>query len=501
PDLTTLPAADARTHSQADGAARAGAWATAHREATIIAAALVVFGWLLWTISPPPNIRPPLPVDLAFDSFVPLRRAMLAQAANSAPILIGIGAAGLTVLWALALRGRRIKPAISASIALGCVLLALQAQVYVMRQQQNAGVALYLFAGAVFGVWLLANRKTPNLETPPGLSRRAELILLTLVLAVTVFGRIYDLKRTPYGIDGDESKWTVEVVSVMVDGRDELGSEYHRRYLPMSFWMQAPFHWIVGPGLTSARLEVAIFSVIASFVFYRLVRELCDAPTALVATLLLAVSLPDLTASRVGNVESHVKLWAILPFYGLAVALRTRAPRHFLLTGFALAGAMLTYETLMPIVAATLTLALAAALRERREWKTWLRRLAMLATPPAVVAFVTIDYLLGRMQYYRDYRSQAEIYSFGEQLLRGIQGLLGSFSDRPTLDWLYYRDGPIINGLLAPLLALGLVYAIVHVRRRGSAIALTWLAWVFIPAPIILHSPLPRILYPGVPVL
>jgi len=140
PDLTTLPPADARTHSQADGAARAGAWATAHRDAAIIAAALVVFEWLLWIISPPPDIRPPLPDDLAFDSFVPLRQAMLAQAADSAPILVGIGAAGLTVLWALALRGRRLRQAASASLVIGCALTALQAQVLVMRGERESAV-------------------------------------------------------------------------------------------------------------------------------------------------------------------------------------------------------------------------------------------------------------------------------------------------------------------------------------------------------------------------
>ena len=493
--------------------------------ALTIAAALIAFGLLLWSISPLPDIRPPRSVNLPFNSLIEPRQFMLAQAGNSAPILIAGGTLALAAVWGLALRGRRLRQAASASIAIVCALTALQAQTLIMRGEREPGVLLYVLAGAAFGAWALANRQArADQEVQPqaasfdyaakrlplrsgclrgrlSLSHRTEIVLLTLVLAVTVFGRIYDLKRLPYGIDGDESKWTIEVVSVMVDGHDALASEYHRRYLPMSFWMQAPFQWIMGAGLTPGRVEVAVFSVIASFVFYRLARELFDMPAALVATLLLAVSLPDLTASRAGNVESHVKLWAILPFYGLAVALRTRRLHHFLLTGCAVAGAMLTYETLMPTVAATLTLVLAAALRERREWKTWLRRLAMLATPPAVVAFVTIDYLLGRLQYYQGFRSQAEVYSFGEQLQRGIQGLLQPFFATPTFDALYHREGPIINGLLAPLLVLGIVYAIVHARQKGSAFVLTWLACAFIPIPIILHTPLPRVLYPGVPVL
>jgi 4-amino-4-deoxy-L-arabinose transferase-like glycosyltransferase len=460
---------------------------------------LIGFGLFLWIVSPSPGTRPP--DDRAFDVLLPLRRAMLTQAANSGLILAGLAVVGLAIIWTLALRGRRIQHAVSVSIVAVCGLLALQAQVYLMRQRHAAGMALYLFVGAAFFAWLRASPPSPDPVSTGGLSRRTERAVLALILAVALFGRVYDLKRLPYGIDGDESKWTIEVVSTMVDGRDALSSEYHRRYLPMSFWMEAPFQWIIGPGLTPGRIEVAVFSVVASFVFYRLARELTNAPTALVATLLLAVSLPDLTASRAANVESHTKLWAVLPLYGLAVALRTRRRRHFLLTGLALAGAMLTYETLMPIVGATLTLALVAAVRERRAWRAWLPRLAALATAPAAVAVVTIDYLLGRMQYYQGFRSQAEAFAPGEQLLHGIEGVLRPFYTAPMSDALYHRAGPLINGLLVPLLVLGGVYVVARRRERGHAFALTWLAWAFIPIPIVLHSPLPRILYPGVPVL
>ena len=107
----------------------------------------------------------------------------------------------------------------------------------------------------------------------------------------------------------------------------------------MSFWMETPFQWALGPGLLPGRIEVISFSILASFIFYLLVRELFDVPTALVAALLLAVALPDLSASRTAAVETHLKIWAILPMFGLAVALRTRRPWHFFLTGLALAAA------------------------------------------------------------------------------------------------------------------------------------------------------------------
>jgi hypothetical protein len=492
-------------------AMKARGWAIAHRPALVIAAVLIFFGLVLWQISPPAGIRPPLPTDLPFDTFVGLRQFVLAQAGNSIPILASMGAAIIVLIWLIALPKGRVRQAISATIVVACALIALQAQVDLMSGRQAEGTALYLVAAAIFFTWCIVSRSTSQPPNGPAsqrigyptnsVSRRVELILLTVVLGVSVFARIYELKRMPYGVDGDESKWTIEVVSTVVDGRDILSSEYHRRQLPMSFLMEAPFQWIMGAGLTPGRVGAAVYSIVASFVFYLLVRRLYDPPIALVATLLLAVSLPDITASRAGNVESYVRLWTALPLLGLAVALDTRELKHFLLTGVAVAGAMITYETLMPTVAATLTLALAAALREWRDWRMWLRRLAAMATAPAAVAIVTIDYLLGRIQYYQGYRSAAESYPLDEQLLRGVQGLLQPFYYGPLNDALFNRQGPYINGLLVPLLVLGIVYTIAHARRRGNAIALTWLAWAFIPIPIILHTPLPRILYPGVPVL
>lgn len=473
----------------------------ASSQGLLVTLALTGFGLLLWSISPQPDIRPPLSSELPFHQLLDLRQYLLIQATNSSLILIYLGIILLSSIWLIAPLKGHTQQALSASLAIVSLLLALQAQALVMRGEHETGALFYVVAGELFIVWILSNSSHTAPISSTGLSRRTELVLLSLVLAVTIFARIYDLKRMPYGIDGDESKWTVEVVAEMVDGEFTSSSEYHRRYLPVSFWMETPFQWVMGAGLTPGRVEVAIFSIIASFIFYRLVRELYDAPTALVATLLLAVSLPDITASRAGNVESHVKLWAMLPLFGLAVALRTRELRHFLWTGVALAGAMLTYETLMPAVATTLLLAFGTALRELRDWRYWVRRLAALLTAPAAVSIIAVDYLIGRMQYYTTFRNQADVFTFGEQIQRGFQGLLQLFHGRGLSDALYRRDGPIINGILVPLLVLGIIYALAKVRRRGNTFSLSWLFIAFIPVPVFLHTPLPRVLYPGIAVL
>jgi hypothetical protein len=148
-----------------------------------------------------------------------------------------------------------------------------------------------------------------------------------------------------------------------------------------------------------------------------------------------------------------------------------------------------------------IVLALVAAWRERTAWRVWLRHIAALLTAPAAVAIVNIDYLLGRLPYYLLFRRQAEQLTFGEQIARALDGLIHPFTSRPLFDALYQREGPLINGLLVPLLVLGIIYALAHMRRRGNAFTLAWLLIAFVPIPLVLHSPLPRVLYPGMPVL
>ena len=108
----------------------------------------------------------------------------------------------------------------------------------------------------------------------------------------------------------------------MEDHEFRYSTDYHLSSVPVSFYMQAPFHHLFGPGLLSARLTVATFSVLGSLAFYWLARELFGVPVALLATFLLSVSIFDISASRLANVESHVKLWPLLALALLPATIR-----------------------------------------------------------------------------------------------------------------------------------------------------------------------------------
>jgi hypothetical protein len=516
PIVSSLPTEPIKTAAQTE----APRWKPNRLQVAVMVVGLLFFGLFLWFASPPADPFPPRSESLPFDALYPLRLAMLGWADNATNILIGLGSGALIIVGLMGLLRRRWRAALSAAIVIVCALAALQAQVWLMTDHLGPGTALYLMAGVLFLGWAFFTRRVrraginqSDSEKSKGLAPRLELALLLIILIVTIFGRVYDIKRVPYGVDGDESIWTIEVVASKIDNQSALSSDYHYRNVPMSYWMETPFQWLLGPGLTSGRIEVVFFSIVASFVFYLLVRELFDAPTALIATLLLAVALPDLLASRTATVEAHAKLWAVLPLLALAVALRTKRPLHFFLAGAATAGTMLTYEPLLPVVAATAMLAFLAALKDlvsllRRQgrrgwaaWQAWWPRLGAIAALPIAAAFVTIPYLISRGQYYEGFSSVADSLPLIDRLLFGARGMLSTFYLSPPHDLVFSRDGPYINGLLVPLLFLGVLYALVHIRHKGSAFTLAWLAWVFIPTPVVLHTPLPRVFYPGLPAL
>lgn len=359
---------------------------------------------------------------------------------------------------------------------------------------------LLLGIGFVLWAWRAGDRWEGGPLAPVRWGWRQELPLVLLVLAVAAFTRLYRIGDIPYGIEGDEAKWTVEAATLAVDGQKVLDAEYHSFWLPVSFVLQASFHHLLGPGIRAARIEVACFSLLATTVFYWLVRQAANIPVALIATFVLAVSVVDISASRLALVEAHVKLWAILaPALALAAWQRRSTPL-FLACGIALSLGLLTYETFAPMVGVVLVFVGAKAWGERGDWRRWAEHLSALLLPVILVAPRFITYLQGRAEYYAlPRRGLADPLLIG--LARGLAEVLYNFYRQTTGDFLIVQSGPIIHPVLVPLLVVGLAYTLVHIRRRNHLLPAAWFLLVLLPVPVLLKAPYVRLLYPGLPAM
>ncbi len=409
------------------------------------------------------------------------------------------GLLSLAMLTA-ALAGRSL-PRLRTALLWSLLSLAGAAQWCLAREPDRWwGVGLYglAAAGFLFWAWDARQQARADLTQPARLSRGVEITLVLLLVALAAFGRLYELRTIPYGIEGDEAKWTGEVVWLGVRGLPDLSGLYHRDALPTSFYMQTPFHKLLGPSIFSARLEVALFSILASFLFYLLLRRLANAPLALLAAWLLGASAFDISASRLANVESHVKLWPILTLLLLAWAIPTKRWQAYAVSGVALAVGLLTYDTVWPLAAVSLLLAFAAISRqEDLDLGEKVKHITALLTPSLLALPILLPYFASRVSYYE---FGAKGWGRGASTLWShFIDVLGSWFVATNSDFLYNRNGPLLNAFLLPWLVFGLIAALTTLRHKFSAWNLAWFALFLLPVPIAAHSPLGRVYYPGLP--
>lgn len=479
-------------------------WLALHRQELIAASLLLAVAIYVWAATPREVIPPFASGPVERPPLAGLERIWRFLRERTSTWLMLWPPVAAVALAALGLAGRlsgRRQQALRTVTLLALPGLALEGQLFLLEGQLRHGAILYGLTLLGFIVWLLVYRPTSQ-ERHASVPRigRGEAALLILVLALTIYARFYALPRIPYGIEGDEAKWTIEVVSVMLDGRHTIQSDYHYSTMPVSFYMQFPFHRLLGPSVLSARIAVATFSVLGSLAFYWMVRELFGPPAAVLATALLAVSLVDVSASRLAPVEAHVKCWATGGLALLVHGWRARRPLYSCLGGIALAVGLLTYDTFAPVPVVAVTWLAIALADQRASPREWITHLMALMTPIIAVAPFVAEYLIGRRQYY--FLGYVDRHNdLGKTLLTNFLELLQNFWQQTYGDFLFDRSGPILNSLLTPLLLLGFVLALSRIRRAGYALPALWFALLFFPVPLYTGSPYVRVFYPGFPAI
>jgi hypothetical protein len=390
------------------------------------------------------------------------------QAARTSMLVAGVG---MLALWQLAmLKMYPVPPA--APFAMGAV--------------------------AILG-WCFAYRPSASRDLFGSLpSRREEIALAGIAILVTIGARGFFLSRHPYGIEGDELKWTVEVVRSTLDGEYFGGADYHLSSMPVSFFMEAAFIRYFGPGFLSARLAAVVFSIAGSLAFYALVRAAIGPRVAWLATFLLGISLLDVSASRVANVESLVKFWPLAALLMLAIALDRRRTSLFLAAGTLVALGLLTYDTVAPLFVVGSLLLVYDLVRLKVPRPDAVRFGAAYFAPQLAVLPAVTAYWASRLPYYELGLRGREAASL-QNLLFDAQRLVQSLFISSIPDFIYNRGGPLFESLLIPWLAAGLILALVLWRKGRTLWVLVFGLLFFVPVPILAASPISRVLYPGLP--
>ncbi|MBC8506980.1 MAG: glycosyltransferase family 39 protein [Anaerolineales bacterium] len=469
-------------------------------------AVLLILGALYLILFAPPRLGGEIPIlpNQAGRPFFSLHwlRDYLHKNDNHVGLAISLAGSISSLLalgWAQ-LRKQRYAGEIALLIA--SLTLAGMGQWVLSFESLTMGALLYGLAILGFISWAVTARQRLkiDLETTLKWPSRTEWIVLAAIFALAAFGRFYTLPNVPYGVEGDESKWIYEVVAMMVDGNYDSSGEYHRDALPVSFYMQAPFQRLGDVGILSARVGVVLYSLLGTLAFYWLLRQIAPLPLAALGTFFLSISVMDISASRLANVESHVKLWPILALALLALALHKQRWEIFALSGMALALGLLTYDTVLPIFLVMFLLLLIELIRQRVDLKKSITNLAAFLLPPLLTIPLLVPYFSSRLSYYK-IDEKGWDSEWWLTLWENLGEVVQSIFVATRFDFIYNRQGPFFNAALLPLLAFGLLIAISTLRRRLSLWLLLWAFLLWIPVPVLTASPFGRVYYPGVPAM
>ncbi|MCE7861620.1 MAG: hypothetical protein DYG86_17775, partial [Chloroflexi bacterium CFX2] len=220
-------------------------------------------------------------------------------------------------------------------------------------------------------------------------------------------------------------------------------------------------------------------------------------PIALLASWLLSASIFDISASRLANVESHVKIWPLLALALLAWAHHKKHWTNFAIAGVALALGLLTYDTVWPLGLVMLIITIIEAVRQKVTFRDGFRNVMAMLTPALLVMPFIVPYLTGRLNYYElDSRGWEKGFAlFWEH----FQRVFSSWYIRLSEDFLYNRHGPLLNAFLLPWMTFGFIALLSTMRKRISLWTVVWVLLFIFPVPIAAHSPFGRVYYPALP--
>ena len=481
--------------------ARVGRWMAGHPLEVFLLGVLGVLSIYIWVVSPGTFMDRPHESWLPGHPYRALHFVRELQLQTADDLDLGIGVAGgllSLVCFAFSVWKENIAAARVGLLIGGLSILCLW-QLSMLEAYPLEPAAPFLLGTLVILGWGLdyRGRATKDLFGPLP-SPTWEIALFAAALAVTILARVSFLDLQPYGIEGDELKWTVEVVRSMVDGQFVEATEYHLASVPVSFYMEALFLRLFGPGIPSARLATVVYSIVASIAFYALARRLAGPRVAWLATFLLGISLLDVSASRLANVESLVKLWPIAGLLALTWALDSRRTVGFVIAGALVGLGLLTYDTVAPLLIVGFIVLFYDLHRLKIPRRDSIRSVAAYVAPQLLVLPVAATYWIGRLQYY-DLGNKGLDQGLLKTLALDAQSLAHALFTRAVPDFLYNRDGPLFESLLSPWLIGGVLLGVVLWRRARLFWVLVFAAFFFLPVPIVAQSAMGRVLYPGLP--
>ena len=340
---------------------------------------------------------------------------------------------------------------------------------------------------------------THTASRPPLLvfaEKHADLLLLLALSAIAALPRLWALGDIPQGIHGDEAQVGMDAWRVLEDGWIGVYTPAALGQPAGHAYYAAPFIEILGSSAFSVRLPFALAGIAAVPLAYTLFRLQADRTVAVIAALLLALSLWHIHFSRTAHwpiTYPTVEL-AVLVFWTLAI--QRGGPHWFALAGATLGLGLYTYNIYPVFVIAFTVWVVLYTLQNKRgaAFKPWAANVALAAAIAFLYGIPLFVYILTPSnEYFDHYNQYYETYS----ILQTPAYVQGGFTDKVEIIfdqvkiWIgaYAWEGvpdlidasspdyrPMLDILTVGLFVAGVGYAASNWRKTPHLLALTLLA-------------------------
>lgn len=325
-------------------------------------------------------------------------------------------------------------------------------------------------------------------------SRRVEIALLVLVLAIAAVLRFLWLDIIPVGWHHDEA-----LMGVMASGvyRGVDRPIFFPQYLgqePLYIYLSAGMMWLLGGNqdILPLRMTSALVGVATVGVAYLLGRDLFGRRVGMIGAALVALSFSQLMMSRDGYRVITQPLLEALTVLLLWRAGRRDSRWYYLAAGIALGATLYTYlgarlfPGVFPVFAVWYVLARGRPSTRMSQGAAIFGVASAVVVAPLMVYFMTHPGTFSaRMDQVTIVQAGASEATTLSTLASNIQKLLSIFTVDGDPLWRYNLSGrPVFVGALVPLFYIGTIVAIWQTvkGRAASALVMAWIVTMFFPS-------------------
>ncbi len=143
------------------------------------------------------------------------------------------------------------------------------------------------------------------------------LAVITFILLVAAFGRLWKLGEAPPGLQHDELFKAQEGQSIITDGNFRVFYETNQGHEGGYVWLLAVSYLLFGNSLVMVKFPAFLCGMLTIALLYRVAREIYNFRVAVLASALMAVSFWAIFTSRVGLRAVSLPVVVLLVVWGL----------------------------------------------------------------------------------------------------------------------------------------------------------------------------------------